>query len=58
MPDRAGRRPRPRRPPGAPLVGAAPAIANAVADATGLRLRTIPMTPERVLDALATAAEK
>ena len=41
-----------------PLVGAAPAIANAVADATGLRLRTIPMTPERVLDALAAAAEK
>ena len=40
-----------------PLVGAAPAIANAVADATGLRLRTIPMTPERVLDALAFAAE-
>ena len=41
-----------------PLVGAAPAIANAVADATGLRLRTIPMTPERVLDALDSAAEK
>ena len=41
-----------------PLVGAAPAIANAVADATGRRLRTIPMTPERVLDALAAAAEK
>lgn len=41
-----------------PLVGAAPAIANAVANATGLRLRTIPMTPERVLDALAAAAEQ
>ena len=40
-----------------PLVGAAPAIANAVAHATGLRLRTIPMAPERVLDAL-TAAEQ
>ncbi len=39
-----------------PLVGAAPAIANAVADATGLRLRTLPMTPERVLDALDAAA--
>ena len=39
-----------------PLVGAAPAIANAVAHATGLRLRTIPMTPERVLDALGSAA--
>ena len=35
------------------LVGAAPAIANAVANATGARLRRIPMTPERVLDALA-----
>ncbi|MFN6953600.1 MAG: xanthine dehydrogenase family protein molybdopterin-binding subunit [Acetobacteraceae bacterium] len=34
------------------MVGAAPAIANAVADATGARLRRIPMTPERVLDAL------
>jgi CO/xanthine dehydrogenase Mo-binding subunit len=34
------------------MVGAAPAIANAVADATGVRLRRIPMTPERVLDAL------
>ena len=39
-----------------PLVGAAPAIANAVAHATGLRLRTIPMTPERVLDALGSTA--
>ena len=34
------------------LIGVAPAIANAVADATGLRLREIPMTPERVLRAL------
>lgn len=34
------------------MVGAAPAIANAVAHATGARLRRIPMTPERVLDAL------
>ena len=34
------------------LVGAAPAIANAVRDATGARLRTLPMTPERVLDAI------
>ena len=32
------------------LVGAAPAIANAIRDATGARLRTLPMTPERVLD--------
>ena len=34
------------------MVGVAPAIANAVAAATGARLRRIPMTPERVLDAL------
>jgi CO/xanthine dehydrogenase Mo-binding subunit len=36
------------------LVGAAPAIANAIRDATGARLTTLPMTPERVLDALET----
>ena len=34
------------------LIGVAPAIANAVAEATGTRLREIPMTPERVLRAL------
>jgi CO/xanthine dehydrogenase Mo-binding subunit len=34
------------------LVGAAPAIANAIHDATGARVRALPMTPERVLDAL------
>lgn len=34
------------------LVGVAPAIANAVAAAVGVRLRTLPLTPERVLDAL------
>jgi CO/xanthine dehydrogenase Mo-binding subunit len=34
------------------LVGAAPAIANAIRAATGVRLTTLPMTPERVLDAL------
>ena len=34
------------------LVGAAPAIANAIRNATGARVRTLPMTPERVLDAL------
>lgn len=32
--------------------GPAPAIANAVFDAVGIRLRKIPFTPERVLDAL------
>ena len=35
------------------LVGAAPAIANAIRNATGARVRTLPMTPERVLDTLA-----
>ncbi|UCE01705.1 MAG: molybdopterin-dependent oxidoreductase [Candidatus Latescibacterota bacterium] len=35
-----------------PLDGPAPAIANAVRDATGVRLRAIPMTPERVWRAL------
>lgn len=34
------------------LVGAAPAIANAICNATGARLRTLPMTPERVLNAM------
>jgi CO/xanthine dehydrogenase Mo-binding subunit len=34
------------------LVGAAPAIANAICSATGARLRQLPMTPERVLDAV------
>ncbi|HKU96600.1 MAG TPA: xanthine dehydrogenase family protein molybdopterin-binding subunit [Vineibacter sp.] len=35
-----------------PLVPVAPAIANAVADARGVRMRALPMTPERVLAAL------
>jgi CO/xanthine dehydrogenase Mo-binding subunit len=34
------------------LVGAAPAIANAICNATGARVRALPMTPERVLNAL------
>ena len=34
------------------LVGAAPAIANAICNATGARVRALPMTPERVLDGL------
>jgi CO/xanthine dehydrogenase Mo-binding subunit len=34
------------------LVGAAPAIANAIRNATGVRLPALPMTLERVLDAL------
>ena len=38
-----------------PLIGVAPAIANAIATAVGIRLRSLPMTPERVLDALIEA---
>ena len=34
------------------LVGAAPAIANAICNGTGARTRRLPMTPERVLEAL------
>jgi CO/xanthine dehydrogenase Mo-binding subunit len=34
-------------------VGVAPAVANAVAAATGVRLRELPLTPDRVLAALA-----
>ena len=32
--------------------GVAPAVANAIRDATGLRLRQLPFTPERVWSAL------
>ncbi len=35
-----------------PIDGMAPAVANAVADALGLRIRQIPLTPERVLHAI------
>ena len=35
-----------------PIDGMAPAIANAVADALGLRVNEIPLTPERVLRAI------
>jgi CO/xanthine dehydrogenase Mo-binding subunit len=38
------------------LVGAAPAIANAIHQAVGVRLRRLPMTPERVLDAMDAAS--
>ena len=40
-----------------PLVGAAAVIANAIADAIGGRVRSLPMTPERVLDAMDTVAD-
>ena len=35
-----------------PIDGMAPAVANAVADALGIRIRQIPLTPERVLNAI------
>jgi carbon-monoxide dehydrogenase large subunit len=35
-----------------PLIAAPAAIANAVADAVGVRMRQIPITPERLLTAL------
>ncbi len=38
-----------------PKDGVAPAIANAVFDATGIRLRRIPFTPQRVYGAMKTA---
>jgi len=40
------------------LVGVAPAIANAIAQATGARVRRLPMLPERVLDALDARAAR
>lgn len=36
-----------------PAVGVAPAIANAIYDAIGIRFTRLPITPDRVLDALA-----
>ena len=35
--------------------GVAPAIANAVADALGYRIRQLPLTPERILRAIHSA---
>ncbi|MDQ2713612.1 MAG: molybdopterin-dependent oxidoreductase [Chloroflexota bacterium] len=40
-----------------PIDGIAPAIANAVADAIGARIRQIPLTPERVLRVVHTQAQ-
>ncbi len=41
-----------------PLHPIIPAIANAIHDAVGIRLRRIPFTPERVLSALAESSPK
>jgi len=35
------------------IIGAAPSVANAVASAVGVRIHQIPLTPERVFDAIA-----
>ena len=40
-----------------PMDGPAPAIANAIAHATGVRVRRIPVTPEVLMAALEEAAE-
>ena len=40
------------------LVPTAPAIANAIYDAIGVRIRDLPITPEKILAALATRAER
>jgi CO/xanthine dehydrogenase Mo-binding subunit len=42
----------------APAMGIMPALANAIHDATGARLRAAPFTPERVLAALAAAGRE
>ena len=39
----------------APLLGVAPAIANAIRGATGVRMRSLPITAERMLTALRDA---
>src|SRR5947208_1718940 len=40
-----------------PIDGMAPAVANAVADALGVRIHQIPLTPERVLHAIHTQTQ-
>ena len=41
-----------------PIIPTAGAIANAIHNATGVRLTTLPMTPDRVLVALIAAGEE
>jgi CO/xanthine dehydrogenase Mo-binding subunit len=56
--------PSPRGPFGAKGVGEPPvvpvsaAIASAIADASGARVDTLPITPQRVIGALASRGEK
>jgi CO/xanthine dehydrogenase Mo-binding subunit len=56
-------RPYPHGPAGAkgigelPMDGPAPAIANAVAHATGADVRTLPITPERLMTLLDTSVK-
>jgi xanthine dehydrogenase YagR molybdenum-binding subunit len=38
-----------------PIIPSAPAIANAIYNATGLRIRTLPITPKAILDAVREA---
>ncbi len=40
------------------IVGIPPAAANAFCDATGVRIRSLPLSPERVVAALAEARQK
>jgi xanthine dehydrogenase YagR molybdenum-binding subunit len=41
-----------------PVISPGPAIANAVANATGVRVPYLPLTPRRVLDAMAASTKK
>lgn len=36
-----------------PLIAVAPAVANAAANALGLRIRVLPLSPEKILQSLA-----
>ena len=41
-----------------PSIGPAPAIANAIRDATGVEARDLPLTPDRILKLLAEREEE